>query len=566
MGDSPIVAMASPSMNLAALVQSQTFATLLTALAGESGLAAGKTVEARLLTLADDGTATALVNGIKVALVLSGPEARQAPLEPGAILTLRIDAPDEAGGALRATLLETRPPATGTPQQPSAAETAQPGRAPAPLPAAGSGTPLPPGSPPGQPAAPQAPVQLAPPAVIVAGQPAPLGPPAQNGSAGPALIVAPPATQEAEPLAAQPGAAGARQEHGGAVAAGPALSPRALAGPLLGQAIGRQDSLAPLFANLRQLANGSVALVLPKPLMRVVDQLLAQAVPAEHRPLTPQALQAAVARSGLFLEAREAAAPAQQADNGHPTPASVPPQLDLKAGLRALKDMLQPLVAPEAAQAEPAGAARPVPPRSAASEAYGGNQEQQAARLAPPRRDGLLTPQPVAEPSLGPAEKPAVIAQTLLEQTEAALDRVKLAQFASLPPEGPRAEAQQGARWLTELPLAFQAGIAIMPLQIERDPPQRGPASADGPIWRMRFALDVEPMGPLQGVVTLQGRAVGVSLWAEREETSQALRGAVPDLQAALANARFEDGSVDVHTGHPQVRRAGAGQFLDRLS
>jgi hypothetical protein len=40
----------------------------------------------------------------------------------------------------------------------------------------------------------------------------------------------------------------------------------------------------------------------------------------------------------------------------------------------------------------------------------------------------------------------------------------------------------------------------------------------------------------------------------------------VPDLQAALANAQFEDGAIDIHTGHPQARRAAAGQFLDRLS
>lgn len=549
MGSCRLIAMAASPMNLAALVQSQTFATLLTALANESGLAVGKTVEARLLAVADDGTATALVNGVKIALVLSGPEARQAPLQPGTTLALRIDAPDEAGGALRATLLETRPPGAGTPAPQLPADTAPPGQAPSPLPATGAGTPVPTGNPLAPPATIQAPVQLAPPAVIVAGQLV------QTGSAGPALIVTPQNPgQDAGPRAPQP------------AAADPALTPRVLAGPLLGQAIGRQDSLAPLFANLRQLANGSVSLVLPRPLMQVVDQILAQAVPAERRPVTPLALQTAIARSGLFLEAREALVPAQQAGNGDPPPTSIPPQLDLKAGLRALKELLQPLVAPEAAHAEPAEAARPAPPRSAASEAYGGNQEQQATRLAAPRRDGLLTPQPIAEPSLGPAEKPVVIAQTLLEQTEAALDRVKLAQFASLPAEGPRAEAQQSARWLTEIPLAFQTGTMIMPLQIERDPPQRGPGGAEGPIWRMRFALDVEPMGPLQGVVTLQGRAVGVSLWAEREETSQALRGAVPDLQAALANARFEDGAVDVHTGHPQARRAAAGQFLDRLS
>lgn len=556
-------------MNLAALVQSQTFATLLSALATESGIAVGKTLEARLLTLDDDGNATALVNGVKIALVLSGPEAKQAPLQPGATLTLRIDAPDEAGGGLRATLLETRPPAAGVTPQPAPAEGTLPSRgtapAPTPLPA-GSGIPpsAPAGSPVVQPAAGQAPTQLAPPTIILAGRPAPIVQPAQAESMGPAVIAAPRPVQ-----GSQPAATGAAPQVSPALPAAAAISPRALAGPLLGQAIGRQDSLAPLFANLRQLANGSVSLVLPKPLLQVAEQILAQAVPAERRPITPQVLQTAIARSGLFLEAHEAGAvPMRQPDGGgNPPAATIASQPDLKAGLRALKEMLQPLlVEPETAQAAPKETARPTSARTLAGEAYGANQDQQASRLAPPRRDGALVPQPIAEPSLAAGEKPVVIAQTLLEQTEAALDRVKLAQFASLPPEGPRAEAQQNARWLTEIPLAFQAGTAIMPLQIERDPPQRGPAGAEAPIWRMRFAFDVEPMGLLQGVVTLQGRAVGVSLWAEREETSQALRGAVPDLQAALAIAQFEDGTVDIHTGQPQARPAGAGQFLDRLS
>jgi hypothetical protein len=82
----------------------------------------------------------------------------------------------------------------------------------------------------------------------------------------------------------------------------------------------------------------------------------------------------------------------------------------------------------------------------------------------------------------------------------------------------------------------------------------------------VRFALDVEPIGPLQGVVTLQGRKVGVTLWAEREETSRMLRGAAPELESALVEARFEQGTVDIHTGQPRVMQATAGQFLDRMS
>lgn len=495
-------------MNLAALVQSQTFATLLAALAPDSGLAAGKTVEARLVSLGKDGAATALINGIAIDLVLAGPEARQAPLQPGAVLTLRIDAPEEGIG-LRATLLDLRPPAGDVPRPASAAR----------------------------------PTEGLPPAIVDATAPAQNAAPVQRAQpAGPAAAAAPlpaaplpPAGSVANPIEA-------------------ANTARALAGPLLGPALARQDSMAPLFANLRVLANGSVSLVLPKPLMRLVDQILAQALPAERQPVTAAALRQAVARSGLFLEAREARK--SEVPSVAAEPKAGPPQSDLKAGLTALRDMLRPLLETEPPQRTPNASDRE--PLATAAEA--------APRPAPPRRDGPLAPQPPAEPSLAAAEKPLTIARTLLEQTEAALDRVKLAQFASLPPEPSRADASQGQRWLTEIPLALQNGIATLPLQIDREPPRRGPHEVEAPLWRVRFALDAEPLGPLQGALTLQGRAVSVSLWAEREETSRILRAAAPDLQAALATARFEDSAVDVHTGQPQARQAAAGQFLDRRS
>jgi hypothetical protein len=509
-------------MNLAALAQSQTFATLLAALAPTGDLAIGKTIEARLISLDGNGAATALVNGVRIDLVLAGPEARQAALQPGATLTLRIDAPEDGGKGLRATLIEIRP----------ATDNTTPRNA----------------------------------------QPVPLDRPgpAATAATSPAMATFP-ALTAARPQGAETTTVGAQNPVRDAAPAGPArapqldatLSPRALAGPLLGAALARQDSLAPLFANLRVLANGSVSLVLPKPLLGLIDQILAQAMPVERRAVTAPTLKQAVARSGLFLEAREAEAPrpdtpGQGADASR-GPATTPSD-DLKAGLRALREMLRPLIATDALPQ----AAKPDAP-DAAAERKAGEQET-STRPAPPRRDGTLVPQSIAEPSLTAAEKPVVIARTLLDQTEAALDRIKLAQFASLPPESARPDTAQNLRWVTEIPLTFQAGTAILPLHIEKEPPRRNASGATAPIWRMRFALDAEPMGPLQGVVTLQGRAVSVSLWAEREDTSQFLQGAAPDLQAALANAQFEDGTVDIHTGHPQARHAVSGQFLDRLS
>ena len=517
-------------MNLAALVQSQTLATLLAALAPGAGLEPGKTVEARLLSLGKDGTVTALVDGVKIDLVLAGPEVRQAALQPGTTLTLKIEAPEDGGTGVRATLLAARPPGEALTPSAQLVPIDGPRREPALAPLAlETGRSA-------KPSAPEAATPGLPASSRLAGasSSAPLPIPAT-------VAVAPAPTQRLQSEATP--------------------SPRALAGPLMGEALARQDSLAPLFANLQVLANGTISLILPKPLMGLIDQILAQAMPAERRPVTGKSLKQAVARSGLFLDAQEARLPSRASDRAEAAAPGVSPHSDLKAGLRALGDMLRPLVAPDAA------APGLKPARAEPRTAEQATSEPEAhIRPSPPRRDGALAPQSIAEPTLSAGEKPLVIARTLLDQTEAALDRVKLAQFASLPPEPNRPEAAQGQRWVTEIPLAFQAGTAILPLHIEKDPPRRSPSGVEGPLWRVRFALDAEPMGPLQGVVTLQGRAVSVSLWAEREGTSQFLRGAAPDLQAALANAQFEDGTVDIHTGEPQARRASAGQFLDRLS
>lgn len=518
-------------MNLAALVQSQTLATLLAALAPGAGLEPGKTVEARLLSLGKDGTATALIDGVKIDLVLAGPEVRQAALQPGTTLTLKIEAPEDGGRGVRATLLAARPAGEALTPPAQLVPVDGPRREPALAPLALET---------GRSAKPSAPEVAAP--GLPASTPRLAGTSSSTSSPVPATVAASPAPAQLLQSEAAP-------------------SPRALAGPLMGEALARQDSLAPLFANLQVLANGTISLVLPKPLMGLIDQILAQAMPAERRPVTGQGLKQAVARSGLFLDAQEARLPSRASDRPEAAAPGVSPHTDLKAGLRALGDMLRPLVVPDAAAPglNPAGAE----PRTAEQAA---SEPEAHIRPSPPRRDGALAPQSIAEPSLSAGEKPLVIARTLLDQTEAALDRVKLAQFASLPPEPNRPEVAQGQRWVTEIPLAFQAGTAILPLHIEKDPPRRGPSGVEAPLWRVRFALDAEPMGPLQGVVTLLGRAVSVSLWAERERTSQFLRGAAPDLQAALANAQFEDGTVDIHTGQPQARRATAGQFLDRLS
>lgn len=522
-------------MNIATLVQSQTLATLLQAMSPGEALAPGQTVEAKLLSLDGDGKATAQIGDVRIALVLAGPAAKQAALQPGASLFLKFEAPAEPGQPLRATLLEARPPqqqaepeTSRLPTQPQVADAASR------LPARQQGQPTPTQGETAQRTA-----------SGTAGAASPFQPgiatPSRSPIAAPGIPVDHVVLQAEQPAPAS------------AAAAEPA-SPRAAAGPMIGQAMAQQDSLAPLMANLRGLAEGSLALILPKPLLQRADQVLALALPVERQAPTGAMLKAAVQRSGLFLEANQA--------QGQ----SVAPQADLKAGLIALRDALGPIIA--RLTEEPARPATALPNAGAGRSAPAAEAIAPDApdlRPAPPRRDGAPTFQPIAEPTLQPGDKPLLVAETLLRQTESALDRVTLSQYASLPPDQPRAD-MQGPRWLTELPLALQAGIAMMPLHVEKEPPRPGQQEAQGPLWRVRFALDIEPMGPLQGVVTLQGRNVGVTLWAVREETSRLLRQAAPGLEAALVDARFENGAVEVHLGQPRIVQPTAGQFLDRMS
>ena len=540
-------------MNLAQLVKSQTLATLLQALDAGGELTAGRTVQARLASLEPDGTATAMIGETKVALVLAGPQAKQAAIQPGATLMLRLDPPEQPGGDLRATLVEVRPPsATSGQSQPQPAPAPQPAQ-----PAVPSASTMAPARPnpaavPG--AAPQPAVALAPTVAQAAHPPSPVAVQQaflQQALKTLGLPAAQTATTPATSTAANPASPTAAASSAAPVIT--AATARAIAGPLLGPMLQQQAGLAPLFANLRAIAQGSISLALPKTLPPAIQQVLAQAVPAERQAPTAAKLKEAFRASGLFLDARQAAA----------LPA--PRQGDLKATLQALRETLLPII----------DALSPDPKASRHEHGNAPGAEQQAdlasadqpARLAPPRRDGPLAPQPAVEPSLTPGEKPPAIAETLLDQTEAALDRIKLTQYASLPLEPARQDGTQaGQRWLAEVPLAFQQGVSMLPLQVEREPPRRDAQGVSPPVWRIRFALDVEPMGPLQAVVTLQGRDVGVSIWAEREETSQLLRGATPGLEGALLDADFASGAIDIHTGQPRVMQPTAGQFLDRLS
>jgi hypothetical protein len=185
---------------------------------------------------------------------------------------------------------------------------------------------------------------------------------------------------------------------------------------------------------------------------------------------------------------------------------------------------------------------------------------------APPYRGGPLTPQPAAMPSIVPDADPRVIGDRLLEDTDAAISRQTLLQGASLPEGGSRARDTQAMRWNFEIPLATPQGTAVAQFEIARD--ARGDqASRSEPVWRVRFTLDVEPIGPVHAHIALAGGKTSVALWAERPASAVRLRHDAAQLSAALREAELDPGEVRVRLGEPpRPPETPAGRFVDRAS
>jgi hypothetical protein len=187
--------------------------------------------------------------------------------------------------------------------------------------------------------------------------------------------------------------------------------------------------------------------------------------------------------------------------------------------------------------------------------------------VPPPYRGAPLSAQPPAAPSVVPGAAPQETADKLIAATDGALARQTLLQVASLPeqPDLPRADAAQ--RWSFEVPFATPQGTAIAQFEVSRDAhaPKADPLAR---VWRARFSLDVEPMGPVHAMVALTGARASVSLWAERLSTATQLNENAPMLRDALRAAELEPADFQLRVGAPPAaaKQATPGRFMDRAS
>ena len=208
---------------------------------------------------------------------------------------------------------------------------------------------------------------------------------------------------------------------------------------------------------------------------------------------------------------------------------------------------------------------------------------QAAGRSPPPQADRAPAPSlPVPDRAADlPPEMPAgVLRATVIERTEAVLDRIVLSQLASLPAEAtgqPTAASQPGAQnssqngpaqsWVMDLPLRLPGETAAAQLRVSRDG-SRGAEGVDAPKgWTVEFAVDTTATGPVHARLRLGGPMLGVTLWAERPATLAALQDAAPDLRRALDEAAFSVETISVLAGAPRLPRpARPGSLVDARS
>lgn len=323
----------------------------------------------------------------------------------------------------------------------------------------------------------------------------------------------------------------------------PTLSPlaqaRDLLMPLVRNALARQGGFAPLFANLEAASQLPLEKI-PYPVRVMLENTLMQRLDPAAQDDLAQALKAAVSQSGIFQEAHLV--------NGAPAAANA----DMKTQLLSLRQVLTNWLMQEGGP----------PPQAPV---------QDSQRLRPPLRGEMMQAQKPEQAAIEPNMKPAEIAAHLLAETDSVLDRIRLMQFAGISDRIAALPSQvepQQRQWLTEVPLQMPNGVAVLPLAIERD---GGSGAAgytpDQRVWRMRFTLETNELGPLDVTIALRGQHVDVKFWAERPATAAMIDAESNVLAETLSEAELTVDSVSCQAGRrPQAQHAPArksGQFVD---
>jgi hypothetical protein len=177
-----------------------------------------------------------------------------------------------------------------------------------------------------------------------------------------------------------------------------------------------------------------------------------------------------------------------------------------------------------------------------------------------------LPPTPVQPATLWPHDPgPAFIARTLSARTEAALTQVKIleitAQLQRAEQSTANAQVAPEPRWTFDLPLQTPFGQAQARFEVSRDS-FKSRNGAQAVVWRTRFSMDVEPLGPIHAQIALLGRHAWIGLWAERPDAMNLLEQQQAQLQNTFSADNVE-AEVICCLGAPPAHVAGTGTVWD---
>ncbi|MBA4689352.1 MAG: flagellar hook-length control protein FliK [Pseudomonas sp.] len=292
-------------------------------------------------------------------------------------------------------------------------------------------------------------------------------------------------------------------------------------GKQLGAQQNRQASLEGLFRALQG--------ALPEGLRGAAEKLLGL-IPEMQQLGDAKALAAALARSGVFLEARLLA--------GHTDGL----QGDLKAGLLRLLAQM-----PNLPGSTPLGGAQ----AGAIGQALPAFARQALGSLAQnsPRQLALGFPLPARLP---PGLEEEADLEMLLKLAAAAVSRLQTHQLSSLAQTQVGPDGTMVTTWQLELPMRDHRDIVPLQIKLQReDQPKRQEKERGDPLWKIELAFDVAPLGPLQVQAQLTRGTLSSQLWAERSATAQLVAKELAHLRERLQAAGLSVGELSCRQGTP---------------
>ena len=284
---------------------------------------------------------------------------------------------------------------------------------------------------------------------------------------------------------------------------------------MLRERLPQQNGYAPLLATLSALAQRPVLRQLP-PDVRTALAQLEQTLHTPAEITQGDGLREAIRRSGLFFESRLLGAQGLE-------PALT--TSDWKGALLRLAGVLDKREA--------------APPPSDRGD------------IDPPLLQRNLQAQArLALPLLSADDDVAALLGRLHGDVKAALARIEIAQLD--------AGANPAAAWIIEIPLLGKDGHDVLQIKLEHSTNTLD----GGHSWTLGFALNLPPLGPIQGELQLREPRLSVRLWAERIETSQRLERQFTPLRQRLAACGVLLDQLSCQVGVPQSQGSSSALLL----